>query len=232
LFVEVQVADTGNGFSAEVREHLFAEPFFSTKPRHRGLGLAVVYGILRCYHGGLAIENGLRGGGVVRLYFPVSVKDVEFAPTTPTAASEPADRVLVVDDDPMVLQLVCATLQQAGYRVQSASGGAEALATYAGAGQTGFGLVLSDVVMPRISGIDLARQLLSQDANVNVLFMSGQVTADFAPADCFPGRFELLLKPFRPEGLLRAVRKALLRRHAVAPAETENWGPVPLQASS
>src|SRR5262249_19647078 len=188
-----------------------------------------VYGILRSCHGGLSVGNGLRGGGLVRLYFPVAAKAVDFALATPTTAPGAAERVLVVDDDPMVLHLVCATLQQAGYRVQAATSGAEALASYAQAGHAGFGLVLSDVVMPRISGIDLARQLLSQDTNVNLLFMSGQVTAAFPPAECLRGRFEMLSKPFRPEGLLRAVRKALLRRQTAAPAEPSDWRPVPLQ---
>lgn len=224
LFVELVIADSGGGFTAEAQNRLFAEPFFSTKPRSRGFGLAVVYGILRGHQGGLTLGNDASGGARVRLYFPVAATTAGSPRAPRSALPRSADRVLVVDDDPMVLQLVCATLEQAGYRVQAAAGGAEALSSYAAAGGDGFHLVLSDVVMPRISGIDLARQLLGLDAAVNVLFMSGQMTADFAQAEFLPARFDLLSKPFRPEGLLRAVRAALDRRLPRSPASAVGSG--------
>jgi CheY-like chemotaxis protein len=191
------------------------------------MGLAIVYGILRSRRGGLAVENGLHGGGVVRLYFPAEDKPVAVPVAGRPTASAAADRVLVVDDDPMVLQVVCATLQSAGYGVQVAASGAEALAQYA-VGNQKFDLVLSDVLMPRMSGIDLARRLLDQDADVNVLFMSGQVAADFPETDLPRGRFDLLSKPFRPEGLLRAVRSALDRRSRPSAAPS-SAGPFPRQ---
>jgi CheY-like chemotaxis protein len=166
------------------------------------------------------------------MYLPAAPRATAGAAFREAALSTNGNRILVVDDDPMVLQLVCATLEHAGYRVQAAAGGAEALACYAAAGDARHDLVLADVLMPRLSGIELARQLLSQDADVNVLFMSGQVAAEFADADFLRGRFDLLSKPFRPEGLLRAVRQALQRRTPRANAEVAASASLPASASS
>src|SRR5262249_50721448 len=104
----------------------------------------------------------------------------------------------------------CTTLERAGYRVHAANDGVQALESYAAAGEP-FHLVLSDVVMPRMTGFDLVRHLLGRDPQVNVLFTSGHIPAGYAQED-FAGRdFDPLPKPFRPDGLLRAVRTALDR---------------------
>ncbi len=211
--VEVTIADTGCGMTPEVKAILLAEPFFSTKPRHRGLGLCVVYGVLQAYRGGFRLEEGPEGRGTtVRVVLPTAAVGA-----TPVVAARPAvpagqgEKVLVVDDDPLILNLVCTTLERAGYRVQPASSGAEALASYEAAGSERFGLVLSDVLMPQMTGVDLVRHLLEQHAKVNVLFMSGHVSEDFAHQNLHEWQFDLLPKPFRPDGLLRAVRAALDR---------------------
>jgi signal transduction histidine kinase/CheY-like chemotaxis protein len=208
--VEVTVADTGAGLSPDAQRRLFAEPFFSTKPRRRGFGLATAYGILHAHRGGLRLLPGSERGAVARVLLPLAPV---VAPSQVAAAAEPArgERVLVVDDDAMILQLVSTTLERAGYRVQAVGGGEEALKAYAAAGRDPFRLVLTDVLMPRLGGLELARRLLGRDAGARVLFMSGQVSADFSPADFAGHGFELLHKPFRPEGLLRAVRHALDR---------------------
>jgi CheY-like chemotaxis protein len=228
-FVQIAIADSGAGFSAETRRQLFIDPFFSTKPRRRGLGLAIVYGILRNCQGGMRIEDGPAGGAVVRLFVPVAAARM---PSAPCVQPVRGNRVLVVDDDPGVLLLVCATLQQAGYRVQAAADGAEALDRYTAAGSDGFALVLSDVFMPHISGIDLARRLLATDARANVLLMSGEATSGLDMADPLHDRFDLLSKPFRPEGLLRAVRAALQRRSPAAQGDVGRSALTPHGSSS
>jgi two-component system cell cycle response regulator CpdR len=119
--------------------------------------------------------------------------------------------VLVVDDDPMILQFVCGALAQAGYRVQSAANGEEALSAYAAAAADPFRLVLSDVLMPEVNGVDLARRLLGRDPGVRVLFMTGYAAGEFAQQELAGWPFDLLSKPFRTEGLLRAVRTAIER---------------------
>lgn len=209
--VEVTIRDDGCGLSAEARQRLFVEPFYSGKPRHRGLGLAIVYGILRNSRGGFRLDNAPGVGTIVRVVLPVAATSGS-GPSAAVTTRRGGERILVVDDGPGVLHLVSATLERAGYRVQPAASGGEALERYAAAGPRGYELVLSDVVMPQLSGVDLARCLLDQDAEANVLFMSGQVSPDFVQNDLFRGRFEVLAKPFRPDGLLRAVRTALDRR--------------------
>jgi CheY-like chemotaxis protein len=211
LHIELTVADTGTGFTPDARKRIL-EPFFSSKPRHRGLGLPAVYSILASYHGGLRFEHGQQGGTAVQVYLPA------LAPETTTTVSirrsqlplAQGEKLLIVDDDPLTLQLMCTTLERAGYRVHSAADGAQALDSFAHAAEP-FRLVLSDVVMPRMTGFDLAHRLLDQDPQVQVLFTSGHVPAGFMPENLAGRSFDLLPKPFRPEGLLRAVRAALDR---------------------
>jgi CheY-like chemotaxis protein len=222
--VEVTVADEGAGLSTEVRQRLFAEPFLTTKPRHRGLGLAVVYGILRCHRGGLRMDPGHARGTVVRLYLPVAARCAATAsPTAPPALSR-GERLLVVDDDVMVLSVVCTALERAGYRIQGASSAAGALACYAAAGADPFHLVVSDVLMPQMNGVELARRLLGRHPGANLLFMSAQVSADFSQASLTGGPFEVLAKPFHPDTLLRAVRTALDRCASPAPPTARGPG--------
>jgi len=200
-YVEVAIEDTGCGLSADARQRLLVELFFSTKTRHRGYGLGVVHGILTAHRGALVIEPAEGGGTSARIYLPVA----------PAPTAEDGERVLVVDDDPMILQLVRTTLQRAGYRVETASSAALAMRSYTEAAEP-FRLVLSDVTMPHVNGFDLVRQLQTHDASVNVLFMSGQVPTDLDRPPQLSGLpYDLLAKPFRPDGLLRAVRSALER---------------------
>jgi signal transduction histidine kinase/ActR/RegA family two-component response regulator len=213
--VEVAVEDSGCGLSADARRRLLAEPFFTTKTRHRGYGLAVVHGILTAHRGGLLIESA-GAGTVVRTYLPVAAP-APAAPAQQTSAVGPHEPVLVVDDDPLILELVRTTLQRAGYRVATATSAEEAIRSFRRAAEP-FRLVLSDVVMPDVNGYDMARRLQAHDAGVNVLFMSGQVVPDSGRPPLPGDMFDLLAKPFRPEGLLRAVRSALERGPRRPPA--------------
>jgi CheY-like chemotaxis protein len=221
--VEIVIADTGTGLSPEAQRRLFAEPFFTTKPRRRGFGLAVTYGILSAHRGGLRLYPGEERGVVARVVVPA-------APAASPATGEevvrpserlPGERILVVDDDAEVLHFVRAVLERAGYRVAAAGSGDAALEAYGAAGSDPFRLVLSDVVMPGLNGVELARKLLRKDSQVRVLFMSGHVSGDLAQPDLVGRAFELLSKPFRTEQLLRAVQNNLeqgsrLRAPAVA----------------
>ncbi len=210
-YIEVTVEDSGCGLSPEVRRSVGAVPFFTTKTRHRGYGLAVVHGILTAHCGAFRLEPAPTGGTMARAYLPVAA-----APPAEPASPENV-RVLVVDDDPLVLHLVRTTLQRAGYHVETATSAQEALRSFTEAAEP-FRLVLSDLVMPHVSGPDLVRQLQTRDAGVNVLFMSGQMVSGAAAAPMPGTSFELLAKPFRPEGLLRAVRSALERGPRSVPA--------------
>jgi DNA-binding NtrC family response regulator len=117
--------------------------------------------------------------------------------------------VLVVDDDPLVRRFVLATLQRAGYRVEAVATAEEALASYQADPRDPFRLVLSDLVMPQTTGIDLARRLLESDANARLLFMSGREGLDAGARAVSLHPFEFIQKPFRSERLLQAVRSAI-----------------------
>jgi signal transduction histidine kinase/ActR/RegA family two-component response regulator len=213
--VGLRITDTGAGLSPDVSRRLFAEPFFTTKARRRGLGLAVAYGIAAANRGGLRVENGPAGGVIAEVVFPA----VTAAPApTPQAraAANPAPKggsdgakVLVVDDDPLVRRFVLATLQRAGYRVEAVATAEEALTSYHADPADPFRLVLSDLVMPKTTGIDLAQRLLQNDANARLLFMSGREGLDASAKALAARRFEFIQKPFRSERLLQAVRSAI-----------------------
>src|SRR5262249_32470144 len=130
--VEVRVTDTGTGLNAETAQRLFTEPFFSTKTRKRGFGLTLAFGILTGPHGGLDLQNSPQGGAIARLLLPVAAG----------AAALKQPRVLVVDDDPLILQFVCTTLERAGFEVQKASCAADAFKCFTTATPD---LVVSDV---------------------------------------------------------------------------------------
>jgi CheY-like chemotaxis protein len=203
--VELTVTDTGAGLSPEARRRLFHELFLSTKVRRRGLGLAVVYGILQTYRGALRFGPDPAQGTAVRLFLPAAA-----APRGglgPTARGE-RPRVLLVDDDPLVLRFMSAVLEGAGYRTHAAGGAAEALTACVAARGERFRLVLADVSLPQMSGFELARRLRSHDPDITVLLMGNQGPLP-APRDEALERFPLLVKPFRAEGLLQAVRTAL-----------------------
>jgi signal transduction histidine kinase/ActR/RegA family two-component response regulator len=207
--VAICIADCGPGMTADQWRRIVVEPLVTTKPKHRGLGLAVAYGILKAHNGGLRLRPRPEGGVEAEILLPVAVPR-SVAPPRPIQADEPAQgaRVLVVDDDLLVLNLVRATLEQAGCRVKAVSNAEDALRAYMTAHAEPFQLVLSDILMPRVTGLDLARQLLKRDANVRLLFMSGHTNTDFDQLD-LSQRFDLLAKPFRPEELLKAVRSAI-----------------------
>jgi signal transduction histidine kinase/CheY-like chemotaxis protein len=210
-FVEIVVADNGPGLSPAARRGLFAEPFFSTRSRRRGFGLASTYGVLCAHRGGLAVGGRPLGGTEVRLMLPVAAQPV--APAAAVVAPGPVrgERVLVVDDDPMLLQFVTRTLERAGYRVLGAANAEEALRAYSLADADPFRVVLTDVLMSGLSGVELAHRLLNRGGTVAIVFMSGQVSPDYLQQTFRGVAFEVLTKPFRPNTLLRALRTALHR---------------------
>jgi len=133
------------------------------------------------------------------------------AEETPQSAERTrGERILVVDHETDVLHFVSATLERAGYRPFAVNTPEQALQEYFAHPTDPFRLVLTDVVMPNVNGVELARRLLRKDPGVKVVFMSGHVSCDFTQQDIVRS-FELLAKPFRSEQLLRVVRATLDR---------------------
>ena len=131
-YVLLSVTDTGAGMDEETKSHIF-EPFFTTKGpgKGTGLGLATVYGIVRQTGGGISVETELGKGSTFRIYLPMVTAPVDYTktPSTPVEKSDNFETVLVVEDEEIVRDLVCAVLEEQGYNVICAADGLEALSS-------------------------------------------------------------------------------------------------------
>jgi CheY-like chemotaxis protein len=204
------VEDTGDGMTPEVLAHLF-EPFFTTKGpgQGTGLGLSTVYGIVKQHQGYVAVRSEVGRGSRFTVYLPRV--DALPAPEAP-GAGRPAGAagsgtVLVVEDEPSVRRLVERLLRRGGYAVLVAGNGREAL-DLARRHRGRLDLVVTDVVMPHMSGRELAAQLAREHAGLRVLYMSGYGHEALGGPDQAAGG-ALVQKPFTAEALLDKVREVL-----------------------
>ena len=210
-YVLLVVSDSGVGMSQEVQQHLF-EPFFTTKEpgKGTGLGLATVYGIVKQSGGFIYAYSELGRGSAFKIYLPRVEGRVEVNESSPTAPALPrgAGTVLLVEDEEAVRRLARRVLESRGYRVLEASHGTQAL--HLSGEQPGrIQLLVTDVIMPGMSGQDLARQLLARRPDLKVLFISGYTDeAIKSHGDLLPGT-AFLQKPFTPSGLLTKVTDVL-----------------------
>jgi CheY-like chemotaxis protein len=193
----------------EVRDRVF-EPFFTTKEvgKGTGLGLSMVYGFVRQSGGHVAIESTLGKGTTVALYLPKATQkpDAEMADVRPQAIPAGSERILVVEDNDDLLDLMSTMLTQSGYQVRCARNGAEALRML----QTEeFDLLLSDIVMPNgINGIEVARDARRLNKGIKVLLASGYA-GDVLKRHKAVGEFPLIDKPFRMSDLAARLRSIL-----------------------
>jgi two-component system cell cycle sensor histidine kinase/response regulator CckA len=211
-YVVLSVADTGSGMSPEVKAHLF-EPFFTTKEvgKGTGLGLATVYGIVRQSGGFITVDSQPGRWTRFRLYFPPA-EQVEpepmRVPAEPAAAG--SGTVLLVEDEEGVRHLARDVLSRYGYRVLEAADPAAALGlaeSHAGR----IDLLLTDVVMPGMSGAELAGRFRVLHPDVPILYASGY-TDEVVPHGVRNGEAPFLQKPFEPDDLVRRVRELIERR--------------------
>jgi PAS domain S-box-containing protein len=208
----VSVSDTGHGMDEPTRTRIF-EPFFSTKPvgEGTGLGLAMVHGIIRQTGGEIGVESALGSGTVFRISLPGTHDEVTDTVGAPLeGAPRGAETILLVEDEDIVRRLVAEMLEGQGYNVLVAIGPDEALEV-----TERFDLLLTDVVMPSMSGPELARQIVDRWPEIGVLFTSGYSAAAVSDRNSLIG--DLLEKPFTIEELARKVRNALDSRRPVVP---------------
>ena len=208
-YVLLAVSDTGTGMDARTRSHAF-EPFFTTNPTGKGtgLGLATVYGIVDQSGGAITIETALGHGTAVRMYLPAETAPIEEREAEPASVlAFGTETVLLVEDNEAVRQLARRTLEQRGYTVLEAGNGDEAIDLVARGAQPK--LLLTDVVMPGLSGPNLAARLLQQNPRMRVLYMSGYSEDATAAHGTGWGGVPLLQKPFTPSQLAERVRMAL-----------------------
>jgi PAS domain S-box-containing protein len=202
-YTVLEFADTGTGMSAEVRSHIF-EPFFTTKAvgKGTGLGLSTVYGIVKQAGGAIFVQSELGQGSLFEIYLPA----VEAAPLPATdpvpqdAAAHGDETILVVEDERLVQAMIIETLSDCGFRVLAARDGTEACRVAASC--DALRLLITDVVLPGMSGVEVARQVLLKQPAARVLYISGYSDHQFAAAT-------FLKKPFGPEDLARKVRVVL-----------------------
>lgn len=204
------ITDTGTGMDANVRAHLF-EPFFTTKDvgKGTGLGLATVYGIVKQSDGYISVYSEPGHGSSFKIYLPrLSTAPIPAVTPAKAGVGRGTETILVVEDEPAVLSLSQRALEAQGYVVLAASDATTALRLVERHGGT-IHLVLTDVVMPGMSGRDLADQLAVRRPGIRVLYMSGYPGDAIVQHGELPAGSAFLQKPFSPDGLARKVRDLL-----------------------
>jgi signal transduction histidine kinase/CheY-like chemotaxis protein len=217
-YVVLTVTDTGTGMSEETQANLF-EPFFTTKGLGlgTGLGLSTVYGIVKQSGGDIHVRSEIGRGTTFKIYLPRlpgnGARPSDQAPATVTSQGG-SERILLVEDDEPLRNLAARVLRDAGYTVLDTRTPTEAVLT-----GTHFGgsieLLLTDVVMPEMSGRTVAELLTQQRPGLSVLYMSGYTDDDVLRRGVLATETEFLQKPFTPEQLLHHVRRALDARRAM-----------------
>jgi signal transduction histidine kinase/CheY-like chemotaxis protein len=205
-FIVLSVSDTGHGIARDAQARIF-EPFFTTKEAGKGtgLGLAMVYGTIKQCSGFIFVESDVGRGATFQLYFPLHAS--HNVTESRRTAEERVRTVMIVEDEPSILNLVAATLAPEGYQLVKATSGRHALEQLASL--TGpLDLLLTDATMPGMSGGQLACELLAANPTLRVIIMSGQA-AEIADIESIRDSVMTLQKPFTPTELRARIRERL-----------------------
>lgn len=205
-YCSVVVADTGPGIDPDALDHMF-EPFFSTKPEGNGLGLATVHGIVSQSSGGVTAGVAPAGGAEIAIYLPVADDEQDdTAADTGVEAQAATERLLVIEDDPVVRDLINLVLTDRGYDVVTVTDGDQALLV-----EGPIDLVVSDVVLPRLSGKEVVARLRINRPDLRVIFISGYAEGTIVDHGVLEPGIDFLAKPFAPDQLTALVRTVLDR---------------------
>jgi two-component system, cell cycle sensor histidine kinase and response regulator CckA len=211
-FVTLAISDSGTGISRDLVGRIF-DPFFTTKPigSGTGLGLSICHGVVKQARGFISVETNLGKGTTFRIHLPRTHDDVtEAAPPLEAPQPKSLGTILLVEDQDAVRVLVARALSGYGFEIISAAGGQQALTLQAR--MTGrLDLLLTDVVMPEMGGLELARTLQARVPGLPVLYMTGYVDARSAGFEGLVAEENLLLKPFTPMQLLQRVQRLFAR---------------------
>jgi hypothetical protein len=211
--VMLALSDTGAGMTAETKARIF-EPFFTTKEpgKGTGLGLATVYGIVKQMEGSIWVSSELGLGAVFKIYFP-RVDEVPAAETKVAAQFNPVSRseiVLLVEDEVGVRGFVCSALESSGYKVLVAKDAEDAI-SICEKHEGPIHLLLTDVVMPRMSGPMVAERVRSLRPGIKVLYTSGHTDHPVLRREVLGAHLDFLAKPFSPDALLKKIREVLTK---------------------
>ncbi len=207
-YVCLLIQDEGPGISAEIADRIF-EPFFTTKKvgKGTGMGLAVVHGIVQSHRGAIQLDRSFRWGARFRIYLPETPAGLEVEAHRKDEALGGSEHLLVVDDEPSVVDMGSDILRQLGYRVSACQHPQQALDMILA--ENDFDLLITDLTMPELSGTDLANKVFSVAPNLPVLLWTGYAEMEGAASLQVGGIRQVLQKPFSVEGLAAAVRQTL-----------------------
>jgi len=210
-YVSLAVSDSGSGMDEETKSRIF-EPFFTTKGPESGtgLGLSTVYGIVQQWRGAIQVYSDIGWGSSFKVYLPRAVGAVE----VPRARSEPGDyprgteTILLAEDQDTVASVIVETLHLCGYEVLVARNGIDAM-TIAENHDGAIDLLVSDIVMPAISGHELAERFRHARPDAKILFVSGYAEQGVSGQTLTSSQASFLAKPFTPDALARRIREVL-----------------------
>ena len=207
----ISVSDTGSGMDEKTKSRLF-EPFFTTKEvgKGTGLGMAIVYGIIKQHHGFIKVYSEPQVGTTFRIYIPLmaldSAADDEVIVSAPPRGG--IETILVAEDDPGVSKLVQEILTGSGYTVITAGDGQDAIEKFR-ANKDAVKLILMDIIMPKKNGKEAFSEIRQLDPDVKIIYTSGYTLEIIESRDVFDVGAELIIKPVQPLELLRKVRDLL-----------------------
>jgi nitrogen-specific signal transduction histidine kinase/ActR/RegA family two-component response regulator len=217
-YVEISVADTGEGMSPEVLAKVF-DPFFTTKPlgQGTGLGLSMIYGFVQQSRGHVVIDSEEGRGTAIRLFLPRHAGPLDSAPTldTTVAPTGTGETVLVIEDDESVRLLVMQVLEELGYQGLETADGRQAVPILESSRH--LDLLISDVGLPGLNGRQLAEIAREQRPDLPILFMTGYARQAADQAEFLGGGMEIISKPFDIDQLGRRISEILRRKSSSTP---------------
>ncbi len=207
----ISVSDNGTGMDEKTQNRLF-EPFFTTKEvgKGTGLGMAIVYGIIKQHHGFIKVYSEPQIGTTFRIFIPLFTREVaeDEEVVTPELPKGGSETILVAEDDPAVGKLVQEVLTRAGYTVISACDGQDAIEKFR-ANKDAVKLILMDIIMPKKNGKEAFNKIRKFKPDIKIIYTSGYTQDIIESRDVFDADAEFIMKPVQPHDLLRKVRELL-----------------------
>ena len=216
MHIRLTVTDSGRGIASDIIKRIF-DPFFTTKRGEgTGMGLAVVHGIIKKYGGAITVQSRAGQGTTFSVYFPLIEEPSDWAPNDPDTLTGGAENILLVDDDPVLVELGQDMLTELGYRVTGRTSSLEALALFRDRPDR-FDLVISDMTMPHMTGLELLQEIKRNHPAIPVILCTGFSEAITPKQLSDIGITEFVMKPMVLKQLASSVRNAIDKSKTIAP---------------